>query len=111
MNKIKLMTSGKSYIELECLFQPTIRVEYERGSYPLTENSQYLTPVYNTRREMSCDCIYTGFVDVLLQIKGSFKYAGITWYLSEVELKVPIDENESVDSKHEISVRFIGGLR
>jgi hypothetical protein len=95
--------------ELRLSAQPTISCRYERGTYPLETGKSYSTPVYATSVTMRVEGVIHGLMAEILQFKGSFDYAGLSWSLVDLEAKVPNDTTEKNGASDiEIFATFAG---
>ena len=97
-------------LELRLSSRVKIFVDYERGTYPISENKIFHTDVYRTNLRMQAEGVINAHIAQVINFKGDFVWAGVNWTVSRVEITGPSDLEET-EAKYDsqVSVTFLGG--
>jgi hypothetical protein len=99
-------------LELRLTSRVKIYVDYERGSYPISEQKVFHTDVYKTNLRMEAEGIISAHIAQVINFKGDFTWAGTNWSIIRLEIIGPSDLEEK-EGKYDlqVSVTFLGGTK
>jgi len=99
-------------LELRLTSRVKIFVDYERGTYPISEQKVFHTDVYKTNLRMQAEGIINAHIAQVITFNGDFMWAGVNWSVARVEIVGPSDLEEA-EAKHDVQVQvtFLGGTK